>query len=173
MTELENIDLFNEDYDLGYSTDHELDLQEVEVTSPEDYRDLYDRKKNTLCRIGQNRTLRLLTKKQKEGDEIAGLYRALLKTESCYAYYCMYLGNRRYSERCESRYFSSLEELVKLCMQYNQQHPATPVSIKYKPWASVGGERLFFFDLPDMRPVSFYAYQELVDDENQILYEKE
>ena len=58
-------------------TDTEPSEVYPEVIRPEDYSDLYKRNKNTLCRIGQNRVKRLLAEKQKEGDEIAGLYRAV------------------------------------------------------------------------------------------------
>ena len=95
-----------------------------EVIRTEDYSVLYNRTKNTLCGIGQNRVKRLLAAKQKEGDEIAGLYRAVLDAESSCAYYIMYMGNRRYGERYYSGYCTYIELLLKSCLQYNQLHPA-------------------------------------------------
>ena len=144
-----------------------------EVIRTEDYSDLYDRTKNALCRIGQNRVKRLLAKKQKEGDEIAGLYRAVLDAESSFAYYIMYMGNRRYGERYYSGYCTYIELLLKSCLQYNQLHPATPVTIEYKPWRGAGMDSLLFFELPGMQSVSFYAYSDLVEQEHITPYEKD
>lgn len=143
------------------------------VTCPDDYPRLYYRVKNTLCGIGQNPAKRLLRKKQKEGDEIAGLYRAVLDAESSYSYYCMYLGTMRYEDRYYNKYYRCVVELVRLCLNYNLQHLNAPISIRYKPWACLAMECLLFIELPGMQPVSFYAFMELVENENIPLYEKE
>ena len=144
-----------------------------EVIRTEDYTVLYNRTKNTLCGIGQNRVKRLLAAKQKEGDEIAGLYRAVLDAESSCAYYIMYMGNRRYGERYYSGYCTYIELLLKSCLQYNQLHPATPVTIEYKPWRGAGMDSLLFFELPGMLPVLFYVYYEDVQQHCLQLHEKE
>lgn len=172
--EYKYLDLFDtSDCVTNVLTDTEPSEVYPEVIRPEDYSDLYDRTKNTLCRIGQNRVKRLLAKKQKEGDEIAGLYRAVLDAESSLAYYIMYMGNRRYGERYYSGYCTYIELLLKSCVQYNQLHPSTPVTIEYKPWRGAGMDSLLFFELPGMLPVSFYAYSDLVEQEHINLYEKE
>ncbi len=64
-----------------------------------DYYNIYQKKRTSLCQIGQNKVKRLLAKKQNEGDEIAGLYRSVLIAESSFAYYCMYISSRRYGQR--------------------------------------------------------------------------
>jgi hypothetical protein len=143
------------------------------VTCPDDYPRLYYRVKNTLCGIGQNPAKRLLRKKQKEGDEIAGLYRAVLDAESSYSYYCMYLGTMRYEDRYYNKYYRCVVKLVRLCLNYNLQHLNAPISIGYKPWACLAMECLLFIELPGMQPVSFYAFMELVENGNIPLYEKE
>ena len=143
------------------------------VTCPDDYPRLYYRVKNTLCGIGQNPAKRLLRKKQKEGDEIAGLYRAVLDAESSYSYYCMYLGTIRYEDRYYNKYYRCVVKLVRLCLNYNLQHLNAPISIGYKPWACLAMECLLFIELPGMQPVSFYAFMELVENGNIPLYEKE
>lgn len=153
-------------------TDTEPSEVYPEVIRPEDYSDLYKRNKNTLCRIGQNRVKRLLAEKQKEGDEIAGLYRAVLDAKSSCAYYIMYMGNRRYGERYYRRYIANVESLVEECIRYNQLHPVTPVTIGYKRWAGVCLNCLLFIELPGMLPISFYADSDLVEQEHITPYEK-
>ena len=162
-------------FDSEATTSTDTEPREVypDVTCPGDYPRLYYYVKNSLCGIGQNLAKRLLRKKQKEGDEIAGLYRAVLIAESSYAYYCKYMGNMRYDERYYGSYLLRVEDLVKACVTYNKQHPANPITIGYKPWACLAMECLLFIELPGMQPVSFYAYMELVESENIPLYEKE
>lgn len=171
--EYKYLDLFDtSDCVTNVLTDTEPSEVYPEVIRPEDYSDLYKRNKNTLCRIGQNRVKRLLAEKQKEGDEIAGLYRAVLDAESSCAYYIMYVGNRRYGERYYRRYIANVESLVEECIRYNQLHPVTPVTIGYKRWAGVCLNCLLFIELPGMLPISFYADSDLVEQEHITPYEK-
>lgn len=138
-----------------------------------DYYNIYQEKKTFLCQIGQNKVKRLLAKKQTEGDEIAGLYRSVLITESCFAYYCMYISSRRYGQRYYNDYIANVEKLIESCNEYIRHHPDVPISFGYKPWKYWGMNYLLLFDIPGMRQVVFYAELGLAELQRLKIYEYE
>ena len=101
-----------------------------------------------MCGIGTRKVKLLLNEKIKEGDYIAELYRTALEIED------LNISAKKYHGEYREKYYSKKNDnillLSELCNKYNVEYGIEEV---------YGGQFnvIFYFDLPDMRQISFHT----------------